>query len=153
MKELLHAYKFGGRKYLAHFFVKLMTRFAKNYLNTADHDAVLPIPLDAEKRRERGFNQSELISAALSRSLGLPHLSGGLRRMKSFSSQSLLPKEDRRSNIAGCFSVNEGFAVKNKRLLLVDDILTTGYTASEAARALKEAGAGAVTVLACARGI
>lgn len=153
MKELLHAYKFGGRKYLANFFIKLMARFAENHLNKADHDAILPVPVDAEKKRERGFNQSGLISTALSKRLALPHLSRSLKRVKSPSPQSLLPKEDRRSNIAGCFSVKDEAAIRGKQLLLVDDILTTGYTASEAAHALKNAGARSVTVLACARGL
>jgi len=153
IKELLHAYKFGGRKYLANFFIKLMARFVENHLNKADYDAILPVPVDAEKKRERGFNQSGLISSALARRLALPHLSGRLKRVQSSSPQSLLPKEDRRSNIAGCFSVKDAAAIKGKRLLLVDDILTTGYTASEAARVLKEAGANSVTVFACARGI
>ena len=153
MKELLHAYKFGGRKYLAHFFVKLMSRFAENHINKADYGAIVPVPVDAAKMRERGFNQSALISAALARRLGLPHLSGLLRRVTSSSPQSLLPKEDRRSNVAGCFSVKEAARIQNKRLLLIDDILTTGYTASEAARVLKEAGARSVTILASARGL
>jgi ComF family protein len=153
MKELLHAYKFGGRKYLANFFIKLMARFVENYLNKTDYEAILPVPVDAEKKRERGFNQSGLISAALARRLALSHLSGNLRRSRSSSPQSLLPREDRRSNIAGCFSVKDATAIKGKQLLLVDDILTTGYTASEAAHALKRAGARSVTVLACARGI
>jgi ComF family protein len=153
MKELLHVYKFGGRKYLANFFIRLMTRFFEEHLDRAEYDAVLPVPVDAERSRERGFNQSALVSAALAKRLGLPHEPALLKRSKSASPQSLLPKEERKSNVVGRFSAGDTTTVRGKRVLLIDDILTTGCTASESARVLKEAGARSVTVLACARGI
>jgi ComF family protein len=153
MKEFLHTYKFGGRKYLAHFFIRLMSRFFDGHLKSAEYDTMLPMPLDAEKFRERGFNQSALISAALAKRLGLPHEPALLKRYGSTSPQSLLPKEARKLNVAGRFFVKDASALRGKRVLLIDDILTTGSTASEAARTLKEAGARHVTVLACARGI
>ena len=152
MKELLHAYKFGRRKYLKNFFLKIMSQFVHAYVKTEHFDAVAAVPIDPKKKRERGFNQSELLSKKLAARLKLPHASRGLSRTRSSSPQSLLSKQDRKQNVQGCFLVKAKESFREKRVLLIDDILTTGQTASECARILKEAGARSVTLLACARG-
>ena len=152
MKELLHAYKFGRRKYLGNFFIKAMEKFMNAHVKPGTFDAVVAVPMDKIKRNERGFNQSALLSARLAKKLNVPHYSKKLRRAYSSTPQSLLTKTDRKLNVRGRFSVASNVLLHGKRILLVDDILTTGQTASECARVLKEAGASTVTVLACARG-
>ena len=151
-KELLHAYKFGGRHALKNYFVKLMGSFFEEHLNDERFDGVVAVPLDKKKLRSRGFNQAALLSAALAKRLGIPDVSRRLRRDRSQAPQSLLSKAERQSMIRGCFSVNPGHGLGGKNMLLVDDILTTGRTASECSRVLKAAGARRVTVLAFARG-
>ena len=153
-KELLHLYKFDERKILKNFLAGRMKDFAQTHLDGEKFDMLVAVPMDAEKKRRRGFNQSALLASELSKKLGIRDGSRGIARKKSPSSQSLLSKADRKSNIEGCFyATSENFFKEAKKLLLIDDVLTTGETASECARVLKQAGAGSVTVLACARGL
>ena len=153
MKEILHAYKFRGRKTLAPFFSTLLIRFAKAYVDTASFDAVAAVPLDAHKKIERGFNQSQLLSKKIAKALNLPDLSGQLFRKNASSAQSLLSREARMLNVKNVFSAHPEKSFSSKRVLLIDDILTTGLTASECAKAIKRAGATWVSALAVARGI
>ena len=153
MRELIHAYKFKHRKYLKHFFIRMAEEFIRSNIRCTHLEITLPVPIGAHRSLERGFNQSELISMAIARNLNLRHSSGNLVRTKSETAQSLLTKNDRKINVKGAFSVKRPELLKSKNLLLIDDILTTGQTASECARILKEAGASSVTVLAMARGV
>lgn len=152
-RELLRLYKFSRRRSLGAFFARRMARFARAHVPGAGaFDAAVAVPLDARKERERGFNQSERVARLVARELGIPHVPRAMRRSPSPSPQSLLPRARRGTNVAGRFSVRDAAALRGRRVLLVDDVLTTGHTASECARALKEAGAASVVALACARG-
>lgn len=153
MKELLHIYKFNGRKYLKYFFAGLLEQFVSIHLKPHAFDALASVPMDKHKKNSRGFNQSELLSAELGSRTGLPDLSAALARKKSPHPQHLMAKAAREQNVKGSFTVKHKPDISMKNILLVDDILTTGQTASECARTMKEAGASSVTVLACARGI
>ncbi|MBI4353454.1 MAG: ComF family protein [Candidatus Omnitrophica bacterium] len=152
MKELLHLYKFGGRKHLRNFLIRKMTEFIRRHLPPSSFDAVAAVPLDAAKKRKRGFNQSELLSSQIAEAFRISHLTRALVRTKPSVPQARLDKIERQTNVKGCFRLSEPAAVKHKNLLLVDDILTTGQTTSECARVLKGANAASVTVLVCARG-
>lgn len=152
MKELLRAYKFDNRKFLSGFFSQIMERFIQTHLETPDFDAIAAIPLDSQKKQRRGFNQSGLLAKRLAKRFGWQNVSKILWRSKSDAPQSLLTKKDRPQNVRGRFHARRDGLLKNKHILLVDDILTTGHTASECAKALKGAGARVVTVLALARG-
>ncbi len=152
VKKLLQVYKFAGRSSLGEYFSDSLCTFVDTHLGTETLDAAAAVPLDASKKRERGFNQSELLSRTLASRFGLAESSRGLARKRSGQPQSSLSKTARKDNVEGLFAAQES-RFHSKRVLLVDDILTTGHTASECARALKEAGARSVTVLALARGI
>ena len=115
-------------------------------------DGVAAVPLDLEKKRSRGFNQSELLSAQIALELKVPDVSKELTRKKSESPQALLAKTDRKINVRDRFAVKNTGSFRAIRVLLIDDILTTGHTTSECAKTLKNAGAASVTVMACARG-
>jgi len=122
-------------------------------------DMVLPIPLHIHRWRERGFNQAQMLTNAWEASAGranrdrdrFPRARHILVRCKPTRPQTGLGKQARRRNIRGAFSVIEPQAVKDARILLVDDVYTTGATADEAARVLKRAGAACVDVLTVAR--
>jgi predicted amidophosphoribosyltransferase len=101
-------------------------------------------------RRERGFNQAELLASGVARRLGKPFLKSALNVRGPALQQARLGKKEREANVRGLFQAR---GVAGKKLLLVDDILTTGQTASECARALKQAGAIRVEVLVVARGL
>jgi ComF family protein len=111
-------------------------------------DVVAPVPLHWRRRWQRGFNQSELLARAVARRYGLPVLDV-LRRKRATPTQAGLSNARRRSNVAGAFTVRG--AVSGRRILLVDDVMTTGATAAACAAALKRAGARHVAVLALAR--
>jgi ComF family protein len=109
--------------------------------NTIKFDTIISVPLHRQRELNRGYNQSRLISGALSRKLGLPDNSKLLQRVRNTQSQSLLAREERSLNLVDAFAVVDTSGVKGKNILLVDDIMTTGYTLNECAKALKAAGA------------
>ncbi|MDD2647391.1 MAG: phosphoribosyltransferase family protein [Eubacteriales bacterium] len=106
-------------------------------------DVIVPVPLSAKRRGERGFNQSEEISARVAALLGLAVDSSSLVRMRDTKAQSGLQKSKRRKNVSGAFGVNGG-ALSGKQVLLIDDVVTTGSTADACAKALLAAGAKSV---------
>ena len=104
-------------------------------------DVVIPVPLHWLRRLRRGHNQSEHLSAAIATLIQAEHRPGWLQRIRHTPSQVSSTPTDRRTNIRGAFRAARGANLKGKAVLLVDDVLTTGSTASEAARALRDAGA------------
>jgi ComF family protein len=109
------------------------------------------VPLHFMRRLQRGFNQAESLAGCLARQLNLPHRSRILRRVRRTRPQSELRRDDRRENVRGAFWARATADLRGSTVLLVDDILTTGATCSEAARALKAAGAARVVVAVIAR--
>ena len=115
-------------------------------------DAVVCVPLHPSKQRRRGYNQARLLAAGLARRVGLPLLEGVLERVRATPTQTGLTAPHRKDNVRNAFRACRGSSVAGRRLLLVDDVMTTGATLSECARALKKAGAASVHALSVARG-
>jgi ComF family protein len=113
-------------------------------------DAVVPVPLHWRRKWERGFNQSELLARAVSRRSGAP-LRGVLARVRHTRPQAGLTNTGRRDNVGAAFRVKGNARLDGKSVLLVDDVMTTGSTATACARALKRAGARRVALLTVAR--
>jgi ComF family protein len=111
----------------------------------------VPVPLHWKKKQERGFNQSELMAKKICRKLSLPISINNLHRVKNTLSQTQLSRLQRQKNVNDAFKVKNPDLFLEKNVLLVDDVLTTGITASECARNLKNAGAKKVYLLALAR--
>jgi ComF family protein len=153
MKELLHRYKFNGRKGLKEFFGSLLYEAVQEKLAGAGIDAIAAVPAEPGRLAERGFDPAELSADILARKWGRPHLPRCLARRAQSAPQRQMGKAERRLNVKNQFSVRNAANVRGKALLLVDDVVTTGHTASECARVLKEAGARSVAVLALARGL
>jgi len=109
-------------------------------------DFMVPIPLHPTRKRERGYNQSFLLASQLSRIFNINLNINLLIKIKNTKNQSLLSKKERWTNITGAFKIKNPNEVNNKSILLIDDLLTTGATSSEAAKALKSAGAKTVGV-------
>jgi ComF family protein len=147
LRQLIHLFKYQRMKPLA---APLSNLLAAALPLDETFDAVVPVPLHWRRRWWRGFNQAELLARAVARRRGIP-VCGALRRRVSTRSQAGLTHRGRRMNVASAFRVANREAVEGKRLLLVDDVMTTGSTATACARALKRAGARRVVVLTVAR--
>ena len=153
MKEILHGFKFGRKRFLAAFLSRVMAKFMRQHLADSSWDLVVPVPMDKKKEFGRGFNQSRILSAALAKKFSLAHGPATLGCAPSRTPQAFLKKTERRKNVQGRFFVRDAAEAASKDILLIDDILTTGQTASACAKTLKDAGARSVTVLAFARGV
>jgi ComF family protein len=114
--------------------------------------AVTAVPLHPARRRARGFNQSALLGAALARRLQLPFRAGLLRRVRPTITQTGLTAPQRTANVSDAFRSGLFSKTADKRILLVDDVMTTGATVNACAQALKKGGAAAVHVVTVARG-
>jgi len=130
-----------------------LSSFAKELVPnplTAD-SLTVPVPLHIRRLRERGFNQSLLLAKVVATDLGtqLDYLS--LVRIRHTRAQTGLRKEERRKNVKDAFSIIYPEIIKGKKILLVDDVFTTGYTLNECARTLKKSGAMVVICLTLAR--
>ena len=113
---------------------------------------LVPIPLSRKKLKERGFNQAQEIAKELSLSLKIPLLSDVLLKIKETSAQVELQGKDRQENIKGVFVCQKPDLIKSKKIILIDDVFTTGATMEECARVLKTAGAKEVWGVTVARG-
>jgi ComF family protein len=116
-------------------------------------DVVVPVPLHRQRERERGYNQTALIAKPLAKSLSLPCKSVLLTRIRPRPNKHLLTSEERWESVRGAFATRPGSQVDNLRVLLVDDVMTTGATLDSCARTLRDAGAKSVTALTVARAV
>ena len=122
--------------------------FIKEYSLPINHcDLIVPVPLHTAKLREREFNQAEVLSRHIAGEFNKDVLCGRLLRHKPTRAQAELCENERFSNVKDSFTVTENQKIKGKNILLIDDVLTTAATSSEAALALKNAGANIVFVL------
>ena len=137
--------KYGNRRFLADEFAAEME---KVYLKTFyPCEAIVCVPTSKSNIAERGYNQSELIAAALSKRLDIPLIADAVVKTKDTESQVGLTQKERLINLSGSFAVKRRKETDGKALLLIDDVLTTGTTANLVAEKLKAAGATAVFVL------
>lgn len=114
-------------------------------------DIIVPVPLHPARLRGRGFNQSALLAVPVARALGCPMDTSTLRRVRNTTPQAGLSKQDRKDNIRGAFWVSNKCNLSGMRVMLVDDVITTGMTAREAGLVLLSGGARSVCVIAFAR--
>ena len=148
MQKLIHLFKYGQKTSLQHCFFELISEFITAYrLNINQFDLVIPVPLHPTRLRERGYNQAQLLAQLIARQYSIPLSSNNLIRIRNTESQSVLSQKERWTNIQQAFRIRQPVEFQDKEILLIDDLLTTGATASEAARTLKEAGAKRVDVL------
>lgn len=150
-RSLVHGLKYRDRTDLAIMMAGWMVRASDGTVEACD--AILPVPLHAYRLWGRRFNQSAELARAIARLSGKPYLATALIRTKRTARQVGLGAAAREDNVRGAFAVTEAgkTALFGKRVVLVDDVYTTGATVSAATRALKKAGAGDVTVLTFAR--
>jgi ComF family protein len=148
---ILHRFKYGGFRTLAERLAAGLTRTIEADARLRRAELLVPVPLTRPRAAERGFNQSELLARAAAKRLGIVPAPRVVRRIGRSPSQTKLNPAERRRNVRGVFRVRDPGAVRGKRLLVIDDVLTTGATAAELAAALEAAGALEVSVATVAR--
>lgn len=151
LRPAIRALKYSGQAELAPLLARYLISVAQQppWLEILAHiDGVIPVPLHAQRLAERGFNQSALLAGPFAEQTGLPLTENWLHRERQTRSQVGLNGAERRQNVAGAFRAEP--VVAGKRLLLIDDVFTTGTTLTECAQALRLAGSAAVYGLALA---
>jgi len=151
--EVIHRFKYQRALWFERFLVDLLVRAAEPVLRNERWDLVVPVPLYPTKEREREFNQAERIAIGLAGALKLPMRTDLLRRVLPTRTQTLLTRSQRSENVRCAFAPGAGAKLNGERVILVDDVLTTGATTSACAKVLRRVGAGEVCVWTVARGL
>jgi ComF family protein len=150
---MIQALKFYGRQDMAKLLAPLLASTFLEFWSPQEINFILPVPLHPKRRRERGYNQATLLGLALGRLLGLPCRERMLKRVRPTLPQVGLSESERNHNVADAFHCPKPAAIRGQRILLVDDVMTTGSTVASACEALQEAGALRISVLTVARAV
>ncbi len=151
LREVIHRFKYGRQAALGQPLGRLVARACQPWFQTSALDLIIPVPLHPRRLRWRGFNQSVLLGREVGRAWGIPLDPFVLTRKTETVPQSTLTLKERGPNVRGAFSIAPRRSVENLRLLLMDDIYTSGATVNECTRVLLHAGAREVRVLTLAR--
>lgn len=151
-KELIALFKYDGELRLAPFLTQLLLSAVQRRFGENPADLVVPVPLYPTRLRERTFNQAEVLARGLAKAMGLRCETHLMKRRKFTLPQTQLIRKERAANVKGAFLLNPLVPIENLRILLVDDVFTTGATTNACAKALKQAGASQVNIVAIAHG-
>ena len=151
-RELIHRFKYQRQFHLRRVLgAWLLAGFSDPRIEAEPVDAMVPVPLHPVRLRERGYNQAEALASIVSKQTGVP-VSPCLQRVRYTLTQTRFDRVQRRRNLRGAFALRKNTSVTGKRLLLIDDVLTTGSTLHECAAVLLDHGAQSVRALTVARG-
>lgn len=150
-RKIILSFKFSDKTHYIKTFVPWMLRAGTELIKESDY--IVPVPLHCKKLRQRLFNQSALLAQEIAKRSEKIYLAEGLVRARNTVPQKGLNKKERLSNVSGAFEVNKKHLkeIKDKTILLIDDVFTTGATLNECAKALKNSGASKVYILTIAR--
>lgn len=138
IRKLIIDYKFNEKSYIYVCFVNLILKNKKIYEKLQSYDTIIPVPISKKRMKERGYNQSLLIAKQISKDVKIPLQTNCLFKTKNIIAQSKLNKEQRKENIQNVYKLKNREILKNKRILLIDDIYTTGSTVNECAKILQQ---------------
>jgi len=151
VRQIIHEFKYGRQIYLRHLVGRwLNSALDDERLRQSHFDVIVPVPLHPTRRRERGFNQASLLAELLSAQTSIP-AKPLLERTRYTTTQTALDRSERMENLHNAFRLRKNADVRGLRVLLVDDVLTTGSTLNECARILKRASAFSVHAATAAR--
>src|SRR6266446_6023654 len=150
-RRIVHTFKYGRQIYLRHLVARwLYAALDDERLRDRRFDIIIPVPLHPTRERERGFNQASLLAELLSAEISIQS-KPALERIRYTTTQTALDRAERMENLHNAFRLRKNTSVQGLRVLLIDDVLTTGSTLSECARVLKHAGAISVHAATAAR--
>jgi competence protein ComFC len=153
VRDAILAYKYNRALWFEPFLADLLSREATPILAREKWDMIVPVPLHPKKLREREFNQAERLGRHFSRAAGIPLNTKLLKRVEPTRTQTVLTREERSANVRNAFAMQPGMRLNGERVVVLDDVFTTGATTNACARILIAAGAGEVCVWTVARGI
>lgn len=151
IKKLVLSFKYYDATYLSRYIAEMMMEVFQREELTAD--IIMAVPLHSKRERKRGYNQAHLLGRYISKKLGIVYYKNHLIRIKDTDVLHNLSKKDREKIMQDAFQILNKKSIKDKEILLIDDIFTTGTTANGCSKVLMEAGAKEVTVLTFARGV
>ena len=151
--EAIHRFKYNGKITIGEVLGKFMAEFEYSDLNIGDYSLIMPVPLHPKKLRARGFNQSVILAREISKRFSLPLDFLTLKRQIYTEPQINLGKKKRELNVRGVFSVTHPHKIQGQKIILVDDVYTSGSTVKECARILMKNKAEKVAVLTLARAV
>lgn len=151
--KAIQRFKYHGSLHAGEALGSLMAALSHQTFDDGQYDVLMPVPLHIQRLRERGFNQSLVLARAVASRFSVELDFMTLRRTASTAPQTGLKKEERAANVRGAFKLEEGHRVKGKKVLVIDDVYTTGSTVRECARILTRGGAERVGVLTLARAL
>ncbi len=141
-KEKIHLYKFFDKKFYYNFFEELIY----DRLFGTEADIIIPVPVSKKRLKERGYNQAGLIGEKLAKDMKIEYDGEILKKVKNSEKQSMQNFRKRQESVKNLFKISDNLKVKDKRIILIDDVFTTGATANECSKILTEAGAKSITV-------
>lgn len=151
MREKILQYKFQDKTYLYKMFSRIIINNKKIYEKLSRYDIIIPVPIHKKRKIERGYNQCELIAKNISMETGLSLNTISLQKGKNTLAQSTLNKQDREKNIRNAYICRNEELIKNKNILIFDDVYTTGNTVNECSKVLKTSGANNIGILTIAK--
>ncbi len=139
IRKLILDYKFHEKSYIYVGFVNFILKNKKIFEKLKSYDTIIPVPISNKRMKERGYNQSLLIAKKLSKALNIELQENCLVKTKNIIEQSKLNREQRKQNIQNVYELKKKQILKNKKILLIDDIYTTGNTVNECCKILQKA--------------
>ena len=147
IRDKIIDYKFHEKAYLSATFEKMIIKNEKIYSFLKKYDIILYVPMFKKQEHKRGYNQTYLIAKEIGKTLGIPIEKNNLTKIKDTKKQSTLTKEERKTNVKDAFVIRKSERIVNKKVILFDDIFTTGNTVNECSKVIKMAGAKEVAIL------
>lgn len=151
IRKLILDYKFNEKSYLYKMFVNFLLKNKKIFENIKNYDTIIPVPISKKRQKTRGYNQSLLIAKEIAKQTNLELVNNCLIKTKNIIEQSKLNKEDRIQNIQGVYELKNKQLIENKKILLIDDIYTTGSTVNECSKILRQGNPNKIGILVLAK--
>lgn len=151
IRKVILNYKFNDKSYLYKTIVNFLLKNEKYFQILQFYDTIIPVPISKKRRKERGYNQSELIAKEIAKNIQKEYNKQCLFKTKNITEQSKLNREERQKNIQGVYKLYNPQKIQNKKILLIDDIYTTGSTVNECSKILIQAQPKKIGVLTLAK--